>query len=220
MTKAHPSFSNETTPEVSSPSARRCLVSLEVKPKSELVRFALDPSKIIVPDIAGKLPGRGLWVTADAAHIDEAIQKNLFSKAAKTKVTVPADLKDQVAHLLQRRCLDLLGLAKASGAVLAREQKVLEALSAHELTGILLAQDAGKDIKKKTQRAELFSDQMTRDELGAALGREHAAVVGLLPHPLAKKLKQELARWQGVKAQESLFINCQSNQPCVTEVVT
>jgi len=220
MTKAYPSFSNETTPEVSSPSARRCLVSLEVKPKSELVRFALDPSKTIVPDIACKLPGRGLWVTADAALIDEAIQKNLFSKAAKTKVIVPADLKDQIEQLLARRCLDLLGLAKAAGAVVAREQKVLEALSSHELEGILLACDAGNDIKKKTQRIKCFSNLMTRDALGAALGREQAAVVGLRPHSLTKKLKQELARWQGVALPNPVLVNLQSNQPCVTEVVT
>ena len=44
----------ETGPE------RKCIATDEVRPKSELIRFVVGPDLTIVPDLAGKLPGRGI----------------------------------------------------------------------------------------------------------------------------------------------------------------
>jgi len=43
---------------------RTCLATRELRPKSELIRFVTGPDGSVVPDIAGKLPGRrskGNW---------------------------------------------------------------------------------------------------------------------------------------------------------------
>ena len=61
---------------------------------------------------ARKLPGRGLWVAADRASVETAAKKGLFSRAAKAKLSAPADLAQQVESLLKRRLLAALGLAK------------------------------------------------------------------------------------------------------------
>src|SRR4051812_13786313 len=42
---------------------RRCVATRAVKPKSELLRFVVGPGDVLVPDVAGRLPGRGLWIT-------------------------------------------------------------------------------------------------------------------------------------------------------------
>src|SRR5258707_9749844 len=55
---------------------RRCIATREVKPKDALLRFVAGPDNELVPDIAGKLPGRGLWVSADRAALELALQKN------------------------------------------------------------------------------------------------------------------------------------------------
>jgi len=191
----------ETTalPAALLPALRRCLVTGEVKPKTELVRFVLDPSSHVVPDLMGRLPGRGLWVSASREALEQAIQKNLFSKAAKTKALVDADLLEQVEHLFARRCSELLGLTRAAGGVVTREPMVLQAISNGALKAVLLATDAGNDIRKKLSRVEALYSCFTRNELGAALGREHLVAVGLRPHPLTDKLQAELTRWQGVR---------------------
>ena len=67
---------------------RKCIATGDVQSKHGLIRFVVGPDGQIVADILGKLPGRGVWVSSDRAALEEAVKKNLFSKAARTKVTV------------------------------------------------------------------------------------------------------------------------------------
>jgi len=179
---------------------RKCLVSGETKPKDQLIRFVVGPEGQIVPDVAGKLPGRGIWVSALAESLAEAVRKNLFSKAAKRKVSVAEDLPQQVEKLLMRRCLDLLGLARGAGLVVSGEPQVLEALKKQRLSYVVLAADAGGDILKKMAQAPRVACVLTRDDLGRALGRGISVALGLHPGVLADKLKTELARLSSVKS--------------------
>lgn len=196
--------SNETAVSTATdalpPSVRRCLATGTVKAKSDLVRFVVDPAGTVVPDLAARLPGRGLWVSAQRDALTLAVSKNLFSRAAKAKVIVPSNLLDQVETLLARRCLELLGLARSAGAVVTGQPQIEQALAQDALAFILLASDAGRDCRKKLSRAVVVSSGFSRDQLGAALGHEHLASVGLKPHSLSEKLQKECARWHGVRA--------------------
>lgn len=205
LTVSNPTGSNKTLPPAVQPETeRRCLVLGECKPKSELVRFVVGPEGQVVPDVAGRLPGRGLWVSAQRDALCQAISKNLFSRAAKMKVTVPSDLLDLTETLLARRCLELLGLARSAGAVVTGQPQVEHALSTGALSYILLANDAGSDCRKKLSRARLVSAGFSRTQLGEALGHEHLASVGLKSHSLSEKLETECVRWQGVRAAQDL----------------
>jgi predicted RNA-binding protein YlxR (DUF448 family) len=63
----------------------------------------VSPDGEIAPDILEKLPGRGIWVSADRDAIETAVKKNLFARAAKAQVRVPEDLADRVEAGLARR---------------------------------------------------------------------------------------------------------------------
>ena len=54
--------------------------------EARLIRFVAGPDGVVAPDLARKLPGRGLWVAADRASVETAAKKNLFSRAAKAKL--------------------------------------------------------------------------------------------------------------------------------------
>jgi uncharacterized protein len=43
---------------------RRCIVTRERLPKERMIRFVVAPDRRIVPDLAGRLPGRGIWLSA------------------------------------------------------------------------------------------------------------------------------------------------------------
>ena len=73
---------------------RRCIVTRETGPKAGLIRFVAGPDDEVVPDLAERLPGRGMWVSADAATLRQAAGKGHFARAAKRQVRVPADLAD------------------------------------------------------------------------------------------------------------------------------
>ena len=82
---------------------RRDLASHQVMDESRLIRFVAGPDGQVVPDLGRKLPGRGLWVAADRASVQTAAKKNLFSRAAKTRLAASDDLPDLVERLLHRR---------------------------------------------------------------------------------------------------------------------
>src|SRR3569623_2263753 len=97
---------------------RRDIVSGEVLPEHRLLRFVADPDGQVVPDVAAKLPGRGIWVEATKAAIAKAVEKKLFSRAAKAQVTATADLAERVEKALVNRMTGDLGLARRSGQLL------------------------------------------------------------------------------------------------------
>jgi len=90
---------------------RKCIVTGDVQPKAGLVRFVVGPDNQVVPDILGKLPGRGMYVTADRAALDKA-GKGQFARGAKQAVTVPDGLADEVERQLVRRVVDLIAMAR------------------------------------------------------------------------------------------------------------
>src|SRR3954464_8465112 len=107
---------------------RRDIVSGEVLPEHRLLRFVAGPDGTVVPDVAAKLPGRGLWVEASKAAIDKAVEKKLFARAAKAQVTATADLSARAERALLARMIGDLGLARRSGALFMGFDNVLREL--------------------------------------------------------------------------------------------
>src|SRR5476649_264008 len=104
---------------------RRDIVSGEVLPENRLMRFVADPDGQVVPDAGAKLPGRGLWVEASKAAVNKAVEKKLFSRAAKAQVTAGADLAARAEKALLARIVGDLGIARRSGSLLLGFDNVL-----------------------------------------------------------------------------------------------
>ncbi len=77
---------------LASPTLRRCIVTRQALEKPAMIRFVIDPDGRVTPDLKERLPGRGLWVTATRAALDQAVAKHAFSKAAKQSVKAAPDL--------------------------------------------------------------------------------------------------------------------------------
>ena len=118
---------------------RKCLATGEVRPKSDLIRFVAGPDGTVVPDIAGKLPGRGFYVTADRKALETAVAKKLFSRGAKAPVNVPDGLVDEVERQLARRVVDLISLARKAGKAVAGYEKVKSWLDRDEARVLIQA---------------------------------------------------------------------------------
>ena len=128
---------------------RRDLVTHEVMDESRLIRFVAAPDGSVAPDLARKLPGRGLWVAADRASIETAVKKNLFSRAARAPMKPAADLADMVEGLLFRRCLDQLGLARREGVLISGFEKALANVRSGKAAWIIEAADGSADGRGK-----------------------------------------------------------------------
>ena len=120
---------------------RRCIATAEVQPKHGLLRFVIGPDWQVAPDLAEKLPGRGIWVAADRAALELAVKKNLFSRAAKQPVTIPPDLIEKVEAGLVRRLTDLIALSRKAGGAVAGFEKVKDWLATKQVKVLLQATD-------------------------------------------------------------------------------
>jgi len=105
-----------------------CIVAREVKEEAELIRFVRSPDGVAVPDLARKLPGRGVWVSLDRKILAESVRKKLFSRGFAAETTIPPDLPDMVSKMLRQQALSLLSLAKKAGEAVAGFMKVEEML--------------------------------------------------------------------------------------------
>jgi hypothetical protein len=182
---------------------RRCIVTGVTRSPEVMVRFVVGPDDQLVPDVEARLPGRGMWLSADRDVVNTALAKGLFAKAARRKVTVPSDLAARLEGLLLRRCLDLIGLARRAGQAVAGFEKVRSALKAGQGAVILAASDAAADgIDKVRALAPGLPvvSVLAGSELGSAFGRDHAVHGLLMPGRLATRLVVEAARLAGIRA--------------------
>lgn len=187
---------------------RRCVATGTVQPKDGMIRFVVAPDGEIVPDLEERLPGRGLWLTAEPSAIAKALGKNLFAKAARRAVRVPPDLAERLERLLERRCLDAFGLARRAGQALAGYEKVREALKTNQVARagppclLVEASDGSPDQRGKI--TALAPDMPVVDlfdsaAMAAALGREAAVHAVVARGKLAKSLARDSARLKGIK---------------------
>lgn len=195
---------------------RRCIITHQTGPTEGLFRLVLGPDETLVPDVAAKLPGRGLWVSADGPMVRKAVADGALRKAASrslktalAKDAVPDDLVAKMVGLLTKRCLDRLGLEQRAGNLVTGFDKIKAAL-AKKGTGkpalVVAATDGAADGRQKIRSAvgtdvpvvEIFD----REQLSLALGRENVVHVLLLESGGTEKLKADIGRLVGLSAKE------------------
>lgn len=184
------------------PPTRRCLVTGERLPSERMLRFVIGPDNVVVPDVEGELPGRGLWLTARRDIVESARTGKRFARAARAAVRTPDDLSERVEDLLARRCLRYLGLARRAGVAASGFQSVRDWLRRDKVAVLLTASDGAQDGAGKLHgmRPELPVIRLfAAGELGAALGRQMAVHVAVAPGRLADCLRRETLRLEGFR---------------------
>lgn len=175
-----------------------CIVTRVVRDEAELIRFVRGPDGRAVPDLARKLPGRGVWVSLDRRILAEAVRKKLFSRGFAAETTLPPDLPDMVSQLLRQQVLSLLSLAKKAGEAVSGFTKVEEMLGRGRAKLLFHGTDAALDGCRKldklaapeVERIVLFE----RRELDLAFGRPNVVHAAVAKGGLAEKLSAALRR--------------------------
>ncbi|MEY1557034.1 RNA-binding protein [Yoonia sp. R2331] len=195
MTRGGAKKSRDDGPE------RRCIVTGESQPTSGLIRFVVGPDNSVVPDVLGKLPGRGMYVSADRAALEVA-SKGQFSRSAKQSVTVPEGLAEEVERQLARRVVDLLALARKAGLAVCGFEKVKGWLAGGERVRVLLqASDGSERGKTKlwTPEGARYYGCLTSAELGLAFGRQSVIHGALATGGLSNRVVEEAAKLRGLR---------------------
>lgn len=181
-------------PPRNEPATRTCIVTREALPTERLVRFVAAPDGAVVADLRHKLPGRGVWVTADAHHVRQAERKRLFARGLKAEVHVEPGLAERVGDLYREAALSSLSMARKAGAIVTGFTKVDAALREKPIAALIHAVEAGADgVAKIDAAARRYAERtgapppvvriFESGELDLALGRANVIHAALLAGP-------------------------------------
>ena len=195
----------ERDDDVEAGSLRRCILTRVERDPADLLRFVADPEGRLVPDLSRKLPGRGVWVTADKASVAAAVEAKAFTKSLKRAVAVSPDLPQLVETLFVRRTLEALSLANKAGLVTTGFEKVEALIGSRRAAALLQGVDAAADGKHKLDRkfaavqrdsgkAGPVVDWLTIEQLSLAIGRSNVVHAALKQGGATQRFLREAER--------------------------
>jgi uncharacterized protein len=192
---------------------RLCAATRVERSIGGLIRFVAAPDGQMTPDIACRLPGRGVWITATRDAVAVAVKRNAFAKSLKRPVTVADDLPGRVESLLAARARQSLSMANKAGLIATGFMKVTEALDNGTVVAILAASDGAPDGIAKIERkfraihtakieagaslapiANLILTDFTGEELDLAIGRSNVIHGSLAPGAQSRNVLNDSLR--------------------------
>lgn len=181
-------------------SERRCILTGDTSARDTLVRLAIAPDGLVLPDAAAKAPGRGAWIGVTRAALEEALAEGHLRKALMrafkgAPLTIPDDLPARVEAALARHLGDRLGLELRSGNIVMGSARIEEQARSGRIAVLLHASDSSADGRRKLDQAWRVGNDaegsgqrgtvlpLDRHALSVALGRDNVVHLGVAGHP-------------------------------------
>jgi len=184
---------------------RTCIVTRTLQPAKNMLRFVLGPGDQVFPDLRGRLPGRGVYVSLSVQALRLAIKKNAFARAFKVKAEVSPGLDGEVDALLRKAALSALSLANKAGGIIAGFAKVEAALGGNSVIALVHALEGSGHGTQKLAQALHRREENRRQvsefrlfasaELDSALGRDNVVHLAVLNGDAGRFLLQSLQRY-------------------------
>ncbi len=192
-------------------SERRCVLTGNVSARDDLVRLAVSPDGLVLPDALAKAPGRGAWIGVDRASLEAALAngklRGALARAFKTgQLTIPDDLAELTELALRRAVLDRLGLVMRGGGLVLGSEKIATAARQGGVAALFHASDASTDGMHKLDKAWRVGMEeegsgragerlpLDREALSVALGRENVVHLALADAQSAQRIAVPLGR--------------------------
>lgn len=185
---------------------RKCIVTGASMDKNLMLRFAITPDGVVVPDFKKKLASKGVWVSGSKNILQQAVTKNLFTKANKKPVKVDKSLADIVEGLLKKKGLELISLAKKAGSLIVGLEKIKEASNKDMIEFFLEAKDAGNDghnrILLMAKQKKVFC-LYEIEELDKALNTINTVHLAFIKNQMSKALFEQFLKLENFLTEET-----------------
>ena len=196
---------------------RTCILSGEKAGRDELLRLAISPDGLVLPDVHARAPGRGAWIGVSRDALENALAKGKL-KGALARVfkgaplSIPDDLADRIEQALIRAFTERLGLELKSGKLLMGSDRIAQNAREGRVEWLAHAADASEDGSRKLDQAWRVGSEaegsglkgtrlpLDRETLSVALGRDNVVHLALTDRGAAERvalLLQRLLNFQG-----------------------
>jgi uncharacterized protein len=184
---------------------RLCAVTRAQRPIDDLIRFVAGPDGHVVPDLARRLPGRGVWLEARRETVADGVRRRVFARSLQRPVVVPEDLPDQVERLMARRLAEAISLANKAGLLVAGFARVDEMIGQGRAAILIQAADGSEDGAAKLSRkfkallgseraGETTVTDLTGQQLDLAIGRSNVVHAAASEGGASRRILREAGR--------------------------
>ncbi|HKU09284.1 MAG TPA: DUF448 domain-containing protein [Bradyrhizobium sp.] len=196
---------------------RTCILSGGKAARDQLLRLAISPEGLVLPDVHARAPGRGAWIGVSRGALENALAKNklkgALARAFKgAPLSIPEDLADRAEQALTRAFTERLGLELKSGKLLLGSDRIAQNAREGRVEWLGHAADASEDGSRKLDQAWRVGTgaegtglkgtrlPLDRETLSVALGRDNVVHLALIDRGAAERvasLLQRLLHFQG-----------------------
>jgi len=130
------------------------------------------------------------------------LRKIYFREQQKKQATIPDNLFELVEHLLVKKVIETISLARRGGQVVSGFEVVKGALISGKAQLLIQASDGSERQLGKLRSPEgknVYFNCLTQKELGLAFGRDYAIHAALTGGGLTKKVRCEATRLAGIR---------------------
>lgn len=190
---------------------RRCILTGVHGSRDDLVRLAISPEGLVLPDALARAPGRGAWIGVSRGDLETALAKGklkgALARAFKgAELSIPDDLPEKIEAALRRAFTDRLGLEMKTGRLLVGSDRIAENARGGAVEWLAHASDAGEDGSRKLDQAwrvgldeegsgrQGLTLPLDRAALSVALGRDNVVHLALTDRDAAARLEVPLGR--------------------------
>ena len=178
---------------------RKCIITGEIKPKSELLRFTVLQNGAFIPDFDKKIGGKGVYVSNSASLLKNIDSDFKIGKILHKPVRKTLPLAEAVDKILADKGLYALNLARKSGNLVLGFEKIKEQILKNKVSFGIEATDAGSDGKKKMsemcKNIEMFSVYNSA-VLEKAFDRETVIHVAVLKSEISTMVYENIKRYR------------------------
>jgi hypothetical protein len=165
-----------------------------------LLRFAYLPehTPALVPDVLGKLGGRGLWLHPRFTCLQKASRGGIARALRRELAVDSGELRAGLQSQLTRRIQGLLLAALRRRRAAVGTDAVCEALATCPVSLLLVAKDAAGRrndvVSRASQRSVRVVELLDKETLGHLTQREALSFVAILEPNIAREVA-DTARW-------------------------
>ncbi|HKR91973.1 DUF448 domain-containing protein [Novosphingobium sp.] len=223
---------------------RTCILSGGKAARDELLRLAISPDGLVLPDVHARAPGRGAWIGVPREGLEKALAKGklkgaltrAFGKALEgAPLSIPDDLADRIEQALVRALTERLGLELKSGKLLMGSDRIAQSAREGRVEWLGHAADASEDGSRKLDQAWRVGSEaegsglkgtrlpLDRETLSVALGRDNVVHLALTDRGAATRvaaLLQRLLHFQGQADADAAGLDEDHGHACGAPVTT
>jgi predicted RNA-binding protein YlxR (DUF448 family) len=169
---------------------------------SELIRIVMSPEGQLVPDLKGRLPGRGAYVCSQRRCVDQAVRRRALARALKAAVS-PSEtegLADKIAELLAQRALSLLGVLRKGKRVIVGRDSIRSELKRGQIHLLVTACDVEDNLFGQGAEALVARSPFSRERLGHAVGKGPQPVLAVLDEKGSREMRRWIDRMKGLES--------------------